>query len=143
MNEFIKKEMRILEEYDFSFFDGKYIPNENWKWQSILVLVYSIFLFYFFYECGMNFIFFLLFIVLIIVFMYFMFFVDGITRHILINEIKKMRISEHLIMKEDEIPECRDLSKIFNERRDELLTQYKKGEIDPEILKKLYFKEDK
>lgn len=143
MEKFIENEIEILEGYNFSYFCGKYMPDENWKWQSILVLIYSMFLLYFFYECGMDFIFFLFFIVLIIVFLYFMFFVDGILRYQVMNEIKKKRIGEHLFMNEDEIPENRNLGKIFCERRDELLTQYKKGEIDPEILKKLYFKEDK
>ena len=68
---------------------------------------------------------------------------DAVLRPILRNKIKKMKIKEHLFIEEDEISKKGDLGEFFFKRKHELLVQYKKGEIDPEILKKLYFKEDK
>lgn len=142
MEKFIENEIEILEGYNFSYFCGKYMPDKYYKWAFILLTLLFVSMFPGLREDAFKSLFFYI-LVGIIMYLLFLLLKDAVLRPILRNKIKKMKIKEHLFIEEDEISKKGDLGKFFCKRKHELLVQYKKGEIDPEILKKLYFKEDK
>ena len=139
MEKFIENEIEILEGYNFSYFCGKYMPDKYYKWAFILLSLLVVSMFPGLRKDAFKSPFFYI-LVVILMYLLFLLLKDAVLRPILKNKIKMMKIKEHLFIEEDEILKKRDLGEFFCKRKHELLVQYKKGEIDLEVLKKLYLK---